>query len=262
MWVFRAVMALLVSPLGTALLLISSGLLVLLLASEQRRRLRRAAGWAALCGLAWLWLWATPAASHALRAMIEAQAGPSDVQALQPTEVAVVLGGGVSGLRPGVRLVPDRDSAANRVWHGAQLYRAGHARVLLLSGGQMRADEEPESLAMQALLRDLGIPEAATLLESRSTTTRENARYSAEIVRQRGLKRITLVTSALHMRRARLEFERVGLEVQPAATDFESLGRRTVARDWIPGTEALDSSARAFKEVVGYWAVKVRTLVP
>ena len=62
-----------------------------------------------------------------------------------------------------------------------------------------------------------------------------------------------LVTSALHMRRARAEFERAGLKVIPAPTDFEALGRTTEPRDWLPSADALDGSGRAFKEWVGYW---------
>jgi uncharacterized SAM-binding protein YcdF (DUF218 family) len=262
MWVFRAVVTSLVSPLGTALVLILAGLVVLVFASQRWRKLRRAGAWAALGGLAWMWLWATPAASHALRAWLESQSGPADVQAIEPTEVAVVLGGGVAGPRPGSRPYPDLDSAADRVWHAARLHRAGKARSLLLSGGLVRPDEGPEASAMQAVLRDLGVTDSAMLLESRSTTTEENARFSAQVLRERGVGRITLVTSALHMRRARLEFERAGLVVQPAPTDFESLGRRTVARDWVPQTEALDSSARAFKELAGYWAARLRTRAP
>ena len=262
MEVLKSVMAALVSPLLLGLLLILSGVVLLLLASERRRHLRRAAGCVALVGLAWLWFWATPAASHALRSTLEAKAGPADLDALQPAEVAVVLGGGVSGPRPGTRPYPNLESAADRVWHAARLHLAGRARILLLSGGTVRAEEGPESLAMQTLLRDLGVPAEATLLESRSTNTAESARFCAEILRQQSLKRITLVTSALHMRRARLEFEQAGLEVQPAATDFESLGRSTVLRDWIPSTKALDSSARAFKEAVGYWATVLRTPAP
>jgi uncharacterized SAM-binding protein YcdF (DUF218 family) len=57
---------------------------------------------------------------------------------------------------------------------------------------------------------------------------------------------VLLVTSALHMARACAEFEAVGPEALPAATDHE--GRITAHwpwwQRWLPSTDALDGSAR------------------
>jgi uncharacterized SAM-binding protein YcdF (DUF218 family) len=53
------------------------------------------------------------------------------------------------------------------------------------------------------------------------------------------------------MRRARGLFERVGLEVIPAPTDYEVVHRPRHVLDVVPDTEALDGSGRAIKEVVG-----------
>jgi len=258
MWFLKGVVASLVSPLGTALMLWLASALVLMVAPARKRSLRRLGGVCGVVALAWLWLWSTPVASHALRSRIEAQAGPNTVAQVTPAALAVVLGGGVGGARPEGRPYPDLESAADRVWHAARLYRARKARLIVLSGGSVRPEEGAEALAMQVLLRDLGVPETATLLEARSTTTAENARFTAQRLQQRGVTTIILVTSALHMRRARAEFERAGLTVNSAPTDFESLGRRCVARDWLPNSEALDGSARAFKELVGYWAASLK----
>jgi uncharacterized SAM-binding protein YcdF (DUF218 family) len=55
------------------------------------------------------------------------------------------------------------------------------------------------------------------------------------------------------MGRAKTLFERVGLEVIPAATDYE-VTRSRLWRSWMPDTGDLDGSARAMKELVGRWA--------
>jgi hypothetical protein len=52
------------------------------------------------------------------------------------------------------------------------------------------------------------------------------------------------------MRRARAQFERVGLVVQPAPTDVEAVPRPFELLRVLPSAEALEGSARAFKEVV------------
>jgi uncharacterized SAM-binding protein YcdF (DUF218 family) len=48
------------------------------------------------------------------------------------------------------------------------------------------------------------------LLETRSRNTRENARYSAQLLDARKMHHILLVTSALHMERAMGEFSAQG----------------------------------------------------
>jgi len=150
---------------------------------------------------------------------------------------------------------PDLLPAADRVWHAARLYHAGKAPRVLLSGGITRQDEPSEAQSMRLFLRALGVPDAAIVREDASMTSGANAQRAAAMLRPRGVDTVILVTSALHMRRARAEFERAGLKVTPAPTDFESLGRAVEARDWLPSADALDGSGRAFKEWVGHWVL-------
>lgn len=244
--------AALVSPLGTAWLL---GLLALGLAAGARRwgwrRGGMAAGWTGLAAVGWLWLWATPLASDALRGALENQAGPRTVEAVAPAPVLVVLGGGVQGASPPQRPHPNLGAAADRVWHAARLYHAGKAPKVLLSGGVLGAGDGSEAEAMQTLLLDLGVPASALLLEGGSHNTGTNAALSARLLAAQNVDTVMLVTSALHMPRARQAFERAGLTVIPAPTDFEVIPRPFSALRLLPDTEALDGSARAFKEIVG-----------
>lgn len=105
---------------------------------------------------------------------------------------------------------------------------------------------------MRQFMMDLGVPAAAVLTEERSRNTRENAEMSARLLRERGIQKVLLVTSALHMRRAVHLFEQQGLVVHPVATDHE-VGSPNARMDWLPDANALDGSALAFKEMVGYW---------
>ena len=240
-----------ISPLGTALLLGTAGLALAAGSGAARRR----AGLALIAGgLAWLALWSTPLASHALRGWLEERAGPRAVEQVPSAAAIVVLGGAVRGARPPQRLYPDLGSAADRLWHAARLYRAGKAPLLLLSGGNAHEDEAPEARSMSQVLRDLGVPQEALLLEAGSVTTAQNAAASARLLRQRRIDRVVLVTSALHMRRARALFEREGIQVDPAPTDFEVVDRPLRLRDGVPDAEALEGSARAIKELVGAFA--------
>jgi uncharacterized SAM-binding protein YcdF (DUF218 family) len=252
----RGLIATLISPLGLALVCSVVSLLGLLWSSRTRRGSGRRVSWAlGFLGLCWLWVWSTPVVSQALVHQLQSSAGPRLVADVAFAPVAVVLGGAALGAGGTQHPYPELGSAADRIWHAARLYRAGKAPVLLLSGGSHRPQHETEAMAMKALLMDLGVPESALWLETRSLTTGQNARFSAEILRHRGVDTVILVTSAMHMRRAQAEFERAGLKVHPAPTDFESAGLQATARDWLPSAEALDASGRAFKEWVGYLAL-------
>ena len=237
-----------ISPLGTALLL---GLLALVLARSTRPARRRAGYAAGAIAVAWLCLWSLPVASLWLRGELEDQAGPRSIQALPTAPAMVVLGGAVEGALVPWRPYPDLTSAGDRLWHAARLYRAGKAPLIVLSGGTTHAGEEPEAQAMRRFLVDMGVPPAAMVLEEKSTTTTENAADTAQLLQGRGIRKILLVTSALHMRRARALFGHAGFEVVPAPTDFEVSHRPFVWRDLLPDTNALDGSARAIKEIVG-----------
>lgn len=233
-----------VSPVGVALL---AGLVALLLASRSRRTALALGAFAC----AWTWFWATPLISDALRGWLEDQAGPRGIESVGPAPVIVVLGGGVSAGKPPRRPDPDLGAAADRVWHGAKLHQAGKAPIILLSGGAVRADDRPEAGAMKVFAQALGVPAAAMLLEEASRNTLENARESARILAARDVREIILVTSALHMRRARGLFEREGLSVIPAPTDWEVVDVPLGMDRLIPDGAALEGSGRAFKEIVG-----------
>ncbi|MFZ4480697.1 MAG: YdcF family protein [Rhodoferax sp.] len=238
----------LLSPLGTALCL--AGLALLL---ARRRRLRGSMALAALA-FVWLWVWSTPMISQWLARTIEAQYPQVPIAAVPIAPALVVLGGAVAP-PSGKNAEIDLNSALDRVWFAARLFHAGKAPLLLVSAGS-----DPgryvysEARATAAFLTDLGVPPQAMVLEERSLNTRQNAAFSAELLKARGITRILLVTSALHMPRAVALFEAQGLQVTPAPTDFEaSQALPPGLLAWLPDALALDCSGRAMKEIVGKW---------
>lgn len=236
----------LISPLGTALML---GLLALMFGARRHPRLAWALGAVALL---WLGAWSLPVASHSLRAALEAAYPPVAVASVPRAQAIVLLGGGVRPPEQAGQL-PELEAAADRVWHAARLFHAGVAPRVVASGGSNAAvSASSEAQAMQQLLRDLGVPAGAVVLEEYSRNTRQNAEFTAQLLLPQGVRRIALVTSALHMPRAVGLFQAQGFEVIPAATDHEAR-RRFAAVDWLPSADALDGSARAMKEWVGRW---------
>ncbi len=114
----------------------------------------------------------------------------------KPAEAIVILG-------RGTLLEPERADQAADLWYG-------HRAPLILATGH--GGEAPRLLR---LLRDRGIPETALVEEPYARTTEENARLSAQLLHQRGVERILLITDRPHMLRALLTFRSLGFEVVP-----------------------------------------------
>jgi uncharacterized SAM-binding protein YcdF (DUF218 family) len=206
----------------------------------------------AVLAFVWLWAWSMPMLSHWLRGAVENQYPQVPIAAVPQAQAVVLLGGGVSPPPIGGSEI-DLHSAADRVWYAARLFHAGKAPLLILSGG---ADPErhaySEARAMATFIVDLGVPAQAMVLEEASRTTRQNATFSAALLKASGINRILLVTSALHMPRAVALFTAQGLQVIPAPTDFEaSQPPPPGLLAWLPDAMALDGSGRAIKEIVG-----------
>nr|WP_245339072.1 YdcF family protein [Paenibacillus shirakamiensis] len=100
-------------------------------------------------------------------------------------------------------------AAKYRVPRSVELYKQKRAEKLLFSGGTIWKDVNvPESVAMQQRAMELGIPEKDIIVETASRSTKENVLSSLTLLDQEfmlhNIKRILLVTSPFHMRRAYL----------------------------------------------------------
>jgi uncharacterized SAM-binding protein YcdF (DUF218 family) len=104
--------------------------------------------------------------------------------------------------------------ARSRTPLAVQLYRQGLAPMILLSG---RGDYV---WVRQGLIDD-GVPADRILVEDRSASTRENALFSAPILRAHGLRRIIIVTSWQHSARSLRTFRRFIPDVQSIVVPTE-----------------------------------------
>jgi uncharacterized SAM-binding protein YcdF (DUF218 family) len=107
----------------------------------------------------------------------------------------------------GCRVFPDgRPSVAlaRRVQAAAELWAAGRADVIVLTGGRGDAGVVEAEVAA-TVAESLGVPRSAMVLETRSTSTDENARFTAEAITGR---RVVVVTDAYHVLRSERVFAR------------------------------------------------------
>ncbi|MGB9697983.1 MAG: YdcF family protein [Thermodesulfobacteriota bacterium] len=144
---------------------------------------------------------------------------------LRQAEVIVVLGGGIDR---GRFLSPQ---SAQRLIRGAQLYYAGWAPKILFAGGDTAQIGIPEALVFAQEARKLRIPEQDILVEKNAHHTREQVLEIKKMAAKNKWQNLLIVTSYIHMKRALLAFENLGLKVYPAPADpYEKYAHHPLVR--------------------------------
>ena len=108
----------------------------------------------------------------------------------------------------------------DRLREGAALYRRTRLPILV-TGGTVQPDRPPVALIMADSLRnDFQVP--VSWVEDASIDTWENAEFTAEILQQRGIHSVYVVTQGWHMRRAMLAFHHAGLIATAVPTSIDT----------------------------------------
>lgn len=124
-----------------------------------------------------------------------------------------------------------------RVEEGARLWHQGLAPLLVFSGGA--AHSAAEAPAMAARAEELGVSPEALLVECESRTTAENAKFTAALLRERGVKRVWVVSQPFHLRRGRRLLRQAGFtalaQAAPDSVQYErpDLAWRWIAREYV-----------------------------
>jgi uncharacterized SAM-binding protein YcdF (DUF218 family) len=225
------------------------------------------AGWRKLPGivrvlgvvsLACLVLLCTPLLANGLIRHVESGV-PERARCIAPAGAQVVVLAG--GFDRAPRDADDYAALSPESWRrlrgAVDLVHRHPGSRLMIAGGGIHATKESEVLA--GLARDWGVAAAAVSTESRSATTWENAsELRAGQPAPVPDDVIWLVTSALHMPRAVIAFERAGFTpcAHPSGSD-------QVAMDgwgyFVPQARAADKTHRALYELVGQARYRFRS---
>ncbi len=181
---------------------------------------------------------------------------PNPMQPNEIYEAGIVLGGITSY---------DRKSkegyfniSSDRFIQTALLYKKGHIKKIIVSGGQngmLKEDDFSESAFIKRNLVDLGVPNQDIFIEEASRNTMENAQYCKVILKQLGLEKkpIVLITSAFHMQRANAIFKKEGIATRtyPCALSILPGSGKFRLYYLLPSTKAMDWWSTLLKEIVG-----------
>jgi uncharacterized SAM-binding protein YcdF (DUF218 family) len=160
----------------------------------------------------------------------------------------VLLGGGTEYDGTG-RLVPKRD-VFSRIATAADLYaqcrRLSTVCHVIVSGGNPQRHVASEADTCLPYLLRSGVPRPDIILENASRTTYENAAYVTAILNREHYSSSILITSAYHMPRALLDFQRFGYTPQPIVSNT-----RRVRPGVLPRYGNLVDAELALHELIG-----------
>ena len=166
-------------------------------------------------------------------------------------EAIVILGGGRRTHAPEFDGPTVSGHALERLRYGARLQRAT-GLPLVVTGGVAVGDQAPEGpLMAKALAQDFQV--AVKWVEQHSRNTAENARNVAAILLPKGIKRVVVLSHAMHLPRAVEMFADQGFDVLPAPTAFVAPPKitRLYLPDFIPSARALMLTRLALHEHLG-----------
>ena len=238
MYYINKIVGFLVSPIGGA---IAGGIIAVVCA---RLGWKRLAKWIGGLTVAWLWLWMTPIMTWVVGVPLEREfleeGRVPEVETFPEADAIVLLGGGM-GVDTNLSCYAEMWTSADRVWQSARLYRAGRANKIIATGNGAVDTTLP-------LLLDFGVANDDVSFMDAANTEEE-----AKGIARNECRKILLVTSAWHMKRARLMFEKYAPEVDVvcAPADFENsmIARRGISL--IPDFNVFALNSVALHEWVG-----------
>jgi len=112
----------------------------------------------------------------------------------------------------------------SRLLKAIELYRACEIEIdeclLVISGGDPQGHGQSEAGVYAKRLKELGVESDDIVQETASRNTWENAKFTSQILKTRGVDQVIVVTSGFHLRRAAQYFGHFGTQVVPVRADY------------------------------------------
>jgi uncharacterized SAM-binding protein YcdF (DUF218 family) len=181
---------------------------------------------------------------------------PPSPPALDGAGAIVVL---AAGIRPPDLGVPEARLEENtyaRCEYGAWLWKRSPQLPVLVCGGTTSYVTTPAAEVMRRAMIAAGVPESLVWMEDRSRSTYENALFGAGFLRQKGIRRVVLVTEAYHMLRSERCFRKQGMDVIAAPCEFTTVA--SGPSGLVPDGNAVLGNEAILHELVGLGWYKVK----
>ncbi len=196
-----------------------------------------------------------------IRSIISAyETAPVQLTSTAKYNAGIVLGGFVSYNKKDERGY--FNPASDRFIQTALLYKKGHINKIIVAAGNgyMVKHDFKEADFIKQHLVDLGIPADDILTDALSRNTFENATHAKVLADTAHLQGpFLLISSAMHLPRAKLTFLKQGMNVMPYPCDFDSknVGNNFIEDYLLPSGLALNKWDHFIKEMAGITVYKI-----
>ena len=129
----------------------------------------------------------------------------------KPADSIIILGAAVSGNKPSPVF-------EERIKHGINLYQQGLAKKIIFTGGVGSDKDFSESAVGRSVALRAGVPLEDILIEQLSRTTQENLHFAKNLMESSSLHSAIIVSDPLHMKRAIIMAEDLGIDAQSSPT--------------------------------------------
>lgn len=240
MLILNKILPIFVLPLGLSLLLLVIG------ASKRRWSFVGAA-------FALLYVCSTPWMANRLESWLESKYPAIPIEQAETADAIVMLGG-VFGPQVAEGYLPNEGEGNERLEGAIQLWQHNKAPWIVFTGGRLPWEntQELESAESTRVAVARGIPNDNIVVTPEVGNTVDEARAVARLMRERGWKRILLVTSASHMPRAAALFREASVDFVPFAVDYRADPKRKLTLlDFLPSAVKLQASENVIRELYG-----------
>lgn len=143
--------------------------------------------------------------------------------------------------------------SADRFFKGVELATRNSSSFLIFTNEQLPWNTNPPDIGRFLINQSemLGVQKNRVLITTPVQNTQDEALAVAKLGAEKGFNRVILVTSAFHMQRATLLFEKAGMSVTPYPTDFRSDAHEYNILDFLPSASGLNRSEFAIREMIG-----------
>ncbi|MBS1638817.1 MAG: YdcF family protein [Bacteroidetes bacterium] len=150
-------------------------------------------------------------------------------------------------------------ASGDRFIQTAQLYHQGIVQKIIVTGGSgSLLNNIDEAQGIKQELLKTGIPDSAILLEQKARNTFENAIYTKQLLDSVHLQPpYVLVTSAMHMPRAKKSFDKANIPVIIYPSDFVVYNKNINIESFTPQAHVFFEWESFLKEIVGYGVYKI-----
>jgi uncharacterized SAM-binding protein YcdF (DUF218 family) len=197
----------------------------------------------------------TPIFSNNFFRLVEGSEYRKPISVIDSADAIVVLSGML-----GINEVGDTTYVEwgdpDRFFGGIALFKAGKSQTLVFTGAKMSWGKirKTEGDVLKEYAISIGIPSQKIFVTKDVENTADEAVAVKELIRPN--KKIILVTSAYHMYRANMLFEKQGFIVIQYKVDYKMGKQRKInIIDFLPSAENLKITETGFKEIIGRFII-------